>query len=83
MDSQSVKIAPESAHISGFDGHKRVKGREAPSISRYARHPAVLLCDTCQYARYEKRARRLLARLKYFVPRLTTIWADSAYRGKD
>jgi transposase len=28
-------------------------------------------------------ARRLLGGLKYFVPRLKTIWADSAYRGKD
>jgi putative transposase len=28
-------------------------------------------------------ARRLLADLKYFVLRLTTIWADAAYRGKE
>jgi hypothetical protein len=28
-------------------------------------------------------ARRLLAGLKYFVPRLKKIWADSAYRGKE
>ena len=28
-------------------------------------------------------ARRLLGGLKYFVPRLKTIWAHSAYRGRD
>ena len=28
-------------------------------------------------------ARRLLAGLKYFVPRLKMIWADAAYRGQD
>jgi putative transposase len=28
-------------------------------------------------------ARRLFGGLKYFVPRLKIIWADSAYRGKD
>ena len=39
--------------------------------------------DTCQFARHERSAHRLLAGLKYFVPRLKAIWADSAYRGKD
>ena len=29
MDAQSVKTVEESAHISEFDGHQRVKGREA------------------------------------------------------
>jgi putative transposase len=28
-------------------------------------------------------ARRLLAGLKYFVPRLEKIWADAAYRGQE
>src|SRR5258705_9483497 len=28
-------------------------------------------------------ARRLLAGMKYFVPRLKKIWADAAYRGQD
>ena len=28
-------------------------------------------------------ARRLLAGLKYLVPRLKTIWADAAYRGQE
>jgi hypothetical protein len=27
--------------------------------------------------------RRLLAGLKYFAPRLTTIWTDAAYRGNE
>jgi putative transposase len=81
MDAQSVKTVEESAHISGFDGHKRVKGR--------TRH---LLVDTLgiPMSYYvtpanmhdTQGARRLLAGLKYFVPRLKTIWADSAYQGK-
>jgi putative transposase len=28
VDAQSVKTVEESAHISGFDAHKRVKGRK-------------------------------------------------------
>jgi putative transposase len=32
-------------------------------------------CTTCSSVE--------LASLKYFVPRLTTIWADAAYRGKE
>ena len=80
MDAQSVKTVEESAHISGFDGHKRVKGRK--------RH---LLVDTfgipISYGVTPANmhdthgARRLLAGLKYFVPRLKTIWADQAYPG--
>jgi putative transposase len=82
MDSQSVKTVEESARIRGFDAHKRVKGRK--------RH---LLVDTLgiPLSYYvapadmhdTQGARRLLAGLKYFVPRLKIIWADSAYRGKE
>ncbi len=28
MDAQSVKTVEESARISGYDGHKRIKGRK-------------------------------------------------------
>jgi putative transposase len=82
MDAQSVKTVAESAHISGFDAYKRVKGRK--------RH---LLVDTLGILlsyyvtpadmHDSQGARRLLGGLKYFVSRLKTIWADSEYRGKD
>jgi putative transposase len=82
MDAQSVKTVEESAHISGFDAHKRVKGRKRHLLVdtlgiplSYSVTPANMH-DT-------QGARRLLAGLKYCVPRLKTIWADSAYRGKD
>jgi putative transposase len=82
MDAQSVKTVEESAHISGFDAHKRVKGRKRHLLVdtlgiplSYSVTPADMH-DT-------QGARRLLAGLKYFIPRLKTIWADSAYRGKD
>jgi putative transposase len=81
MDSQSVKTVEESARIRGYDAHKCVKGRK--------RH---LLVDTLGLliAVYvtpadmhdTQGARRLLAGLKIFVPRLQKIWADAAYRGK-
>jgi putative transposase len=82
MDSQSVKTIEESARIRGYDAHKRVKGRK--------RH---LLVDTLglPIASYvtpadisdSQGARKLLGGLAYFVPRLKTIWADAAYRGKE
>ncbi len=82
MDSQSVKTVEESAHIRGYDAHKCVKGRK--------RH---LLVDTlglpiaCYVTPADVHdtvgARKLLGGLAYFVPRLKTIWADAAYRGKE
>jgi transposase len=82
IDSQSVKTVEESAGISGYDGHKCVKGRK--------RH---LLVDTLglPIASYVTPAdvhdtvgaRKLLGGLACFVPRLHKIWADTAYRGKE
>lgn len=82
IDSQSIKTVEESAYISGFDVHKHVKGRK--------RH---LLVDTLGLSlsvyvtpadmHDTQGARRLLAGLKYFVPRLKHIWADAAYRGQE
>ena len=72
MDSQSVKTVEESAHPSGYDAHKNVKGRK--------RH---LLVDTLGLAlsvyvtaadvQDRVGARCLLAGLKPFVPRLKKI----------
>jgi putative transposase len=81
MDSQSVKTVEESAHPSGYDAHKNVKGRK--------RH---LLVDTLglvlsvyvSSANIQDRvgARCLLAGLKVPLPRLKQIWADGAYTGE-
>jgi putative transposase len=81
MDSQSVKTVEESAHPSGYDAHKNVKGRK--------RH---LLVDTLGFplsiyvtsADIQDRvgAQCLLAGLKPVVPRLKKIWADGAYTGE-
>ena len=81
MDSQSVKTVEESAHPSGYDAHKNVKGRK--------RH---LLVDTLGLvlsvyvtsADVQDRvgARCLLAGLKPLLPHLKKIWADGAYTGE-
>ena len=81
MDSQSVKTIEESAHPSGYDAHKNVKGRK--------RH---LLVDTLGLvlsvyvtsADVQDRvgAQCLLAGLKPLLPHLKKIWADGAYTGE-
>jgi putative transposase len=79
IDAQSVKPVEQSGYIRGFDAHTWVKGRK--------RH---LLVDTlglplsCSVAPADVHAtsgaRKLLAGLVCFVPRLTKIWADRAYQ---
>jgi putative transposase len=81
MDAQSVKTVEESAHISGFDAHKRVKGRKRHLLVDTLGIPLSYYVTPANMHDTQG-ARRLLAGLKYFVPRLKTIWADSAYRGK-
>jgi putative transposase len=81
VDSQSVKTTEESAHPSGYDAHKNVKGRK--------RH---LLVDTLGLAlsvyitsadvQDRGGAQCLLAGLKLLLPRLKKIWADGAYTGE-
>ena len=81
LDSQSVKIVEESAHPSGYDAHKNIKGRK--------RH---LLVDTLGLplsvyvtpADIQDRvgAQYLLAGLKLLLPSLKKIWADGAYTGE-
>jgi putative transposase len=82
LDSQSVKTVEESAHICGYDAHKCVKGRKRHLLVDTLGLP--IACYVTPADVHETvGARRLLAGLNYFVPRLTRIWADAAYRGKE
>jgi putative transposase len=78
MDAQSVKTVEESASISGYDGHKRVKGRKRHILVDTLGLP--LSISVTPASTHDKvGAWRLLARLKPLVPRLRKIWADGAY----
>jgi putative transposase len=82
MDSQSVKTVEESARIRGFDAHKCVKGRKRHLLVDTLGLP-IMVSVTPADMHDTQGARRLLAGLKYFVPRLKKIWADAAYRGQE
>jgi putative transposase len=81
MDSQSVKTVEESAHPSGYDAHKNVKGRKRHLLVDTL---GLLLSVFVSPADVQDRggAQGLLAGLKPFVPRLKKIWADGAYTGE-
>src|SRR5262245_32468001 len=82
MDSQRVKSVEESARIRGYDAHKHVKGRKRHILVDTLGLPLSVYITPADMHDTQG-ARRLLAGLKYFVPRLKTIWADAAYRGKE
>jgi putative transposase len=82
MDSQSVKTVEESARIRGFDAHKCIKGRKRHLLVDTLGLP-ISVYVTPADMHDTQGASRLLAGLKYFVPRLKKIWADAAYRGKE
>lgn len=82
MDAQSVKTVEESARISGFDAHKCVKGRKRHLLVDTLGLP-ISVYVTPADMHDTQGARRLLAGLKFFVPRLKKIWADAAYRGRE
>lgn len=78
IDAQSVKTVGESARISGYDGHKRVKGRKRHLLVDTLGLP-VSIYVTPADVHDQVGARCLLAGLKPLVPRLAKIWADGAY----
>jgi len=82
MDSQSVKTVEESSGISGYDGHKRVKGRKRHLLVATL---GLLLAIYVTPADVSDPvgARKPLAGLAPFVPRLRKIWADASYRGTE
>ena len=78
MDAQSVKTVEESARGSGYDGHKRIKGRKRHLLVDTLGLP--LSIEVTSADTHDKvGAWRLLAGLKPLVPRLAKIWADGAY----
>jgi putative transposase len=82
LDSQSVKTVEESAGIRGYDAHKCVKGRKRHLLVDTLGLPLSVYVTPADMHDAQG-ARRLLAGLKYFVPRLKRIWAEAAYRGKE
>jgi putative transposase len=82
MDAQSVKTVEESGSIRGYDAHKCVKGRKRHLLVDTLGLPlSFYVTPANMHDTYG--ARCLLAGLKYFVPRLTKIWADQAYQGQE
>ena len=81
MDSQSVKTVEESAHPSGYDAHKNLKGRKRHLLVDTLGLP-LLVYLTSADVQDRLGAQCLLAGLKPFVPRLKKIWADGAYTGE-
>lgn len=82
MDSQSVKTVEESAGVRGYDAHKCIKGRKRHLLVNTVGLPIASYVTSAD-VHDTLGARKLLAGLAYFVPRLKKIWADAAYRGKE
>jgi putative transposase len=82
MDSQSVKTVEESAHPSGYDAHKNVKGRKRHLLVDTLGLPLSIYVTSAD-VQDRVGARLLLAGLGPLVPRLKKIWADGAYSGKE
>jgi putative transposase len=82
MDSQSVKTVEESARIRGYDAHTCITGRKRHLLVDTLGLPIAWYVTPADLSDPQG-AHRLLGGLAYFVPRLTKIWADAAYRGKE
>jgi putative transposase len=80
IDSQSVKTVEESAHPSGYDAHKDVKGRKRHLLVDISGLPLSIYVTSAD-VQDRVGARCLLAGLKALLPRLKKIWADGAYTG--
>jgi putative transposase len=81
IDSQSVKTTEESAHPSGYDAHKNVKGRKRHLLVDALGLPLSVYVTSAD-AQDRVGAQCLLAGLKPLLPRLHKIWADGAYTGE-
>jgi putative transposase len=83
MDSQSVKTVEESAGIRGDDAHICVKGRKRHLLVDMLGRPIACYGMPMSTTPWARAARKLLGGIAFFVPRLKTIWADAASRGKE
>ncbi len=81
MDSQSVKTVEESAHPSGYDAHKNVKGRKRHLLVDTLGLPLSIYVTSAD-VQDRVGAQCLLAGIKVLLPRLKKIWADGAYTGE-
>ena len=81
MDSQSVKTTVESAHPSGYDAHKNVKGRKRHLLVDTLGLPLSIYVTSAD-VQDRVGAQCLLAGIKVLLPRLKKIWADGAYTGE-
>jgi putative transposase len=77
MDAQSVKTVEESAHISGFDAYKRVKGRKRHLLVDTLGIPLSYYVTPADMHDTQG-ARRLLGGLKLFVSRIGEEKVDPA-----
>ena len=85
IDAQSVKTVEESGCIRGCDAHNThtwIKGRKRHLLVDTLSLPLSVYVSSAGMHDTQG-ARRLLARLKYVVPRLKKIWADAAYCGQE
>ncbi len=81
MDSQSVKTTEESAHPSGYDAHKNLKGRKRHLLVDTLGLPLSVYVTSAD-VQDRVGAQYLLAGLKVLLSRLKKIWADGAYAGE-
>jgi putative transposase len=81
MDSQSVKNVEESAHPSGYDAHKNLKGRKRHLLVDTLGLPLSVYVTSAD-VQDRVGAQCLLAGLKPLLPRLRKIWANGAYKGE-
>ncbi len=82
MDSQSIKTTVESANPSGYDGHKKVKGRKRHLLVDTSGLPLSVYVTSAD-VQDRVGARCLLAGRKSLMPRLKKVWADGAYSGEE
>jgi transposase len=82
IDAQSMKTVGQSAPISGYDGHKNLKGRKRHLLVDSLGLPISVYLTPAD-VQERAGARCLLAGLKALVPRLKKIFSDGAYSGEE
>jgi putative transposase len=81
IDSQSVKTVEESAHPSGYDAHKNLKGRKRHLLVDTLGLPLSVYVTSAD-VQDRVGAQCLLSGIKVLLPHLKKVWADGAYAGE-